>query len=154
MLKSCSKCGKIHPKGYICRNNTPLPAARDSDADRFRNTQAWKKKATDIKKRDLYLCRVCLCGIYNTQKRLNNKQLSVHHIIPLKVNFDLRLDNDNLITLCDYHHELAEKGAIPTAFLREIAASPICFNELKRDTPLPLALSRSGGTTSTPHFCK
>lgn len=131
MQKSCSKCGKIHPKGYICRNKASVAVERNSEADLFRNTQAWKKKTEDIKQRDLYLCRVCFCGIYSTKNRLNNKRLSVHHIIPIKVDFDKRLDNDNLITLCDYHHELAEKGAIPAAFLRETAVSPIRFIELK-----------------------
>lgn len=131
MLKSCSKCGKVHPKGYVCQHKCVEASVRNSEADRFRNTQTWRNKAIDIKKRDFYLCRVCLRGDYNTINRLNSNRLSVHHIIPLKNDFGKRLDDDNLITLCDYHHELAEKGAIPAAFLRGLAASPLRFTELK-----------------------
>lgn len=123
LLKACSKCGRIHSKKHKCDTKT-VSSVRDSQADQFRNTQTWKKKAIKIKERDLYLCRVCLQNLYNTNKRLNNKNLSVHHITPLKEDFELRLDSDNLITLCSYHHELAESGAIPSEVLRELAKIP------------------------------
>ena len=65
------------------------------------------RKAAEILERDYHCCRVCLsAGI------INSNDLSVHHIIPLKDDYDRRLDNDNLITLCRYHHEAAERGHI------------------------------------------
>ena len=50
------------------------------------------------------------------------KELEVHHIIPLEEDYNKRLDSDNLITLCRYHHELAEKGEISREELQKIIA--------------------------------
>lgn len=86
----------------------------------FRNSSAWRRKREEIKKRDLYLCQACLKKLRGTEKRLTTEDLSVHHIRPLKSNFEERLDNSNLITLCSYHHELAEKGAISASELLDI----------------------------------
>ena len=63
-------------------------------------------------KRDLYLCVACRHKLPGYVRQLNNEELSVHHIKPLKTNYDLRLDDDNLITLCRVHHEMAEKNEI------------------------------------------
>ena len=52
-----------------------------------------------------------------------NSDLSVHHIVPLKVDYDRRLDNDNLITLCRYHHEAAERGYISRLELANITCA-------------------------------
>lgn len=38
--------------------------------------------------------------------------ISVHHIIQLKDDFERRLDPFNLISVCSYHHELCENGRI------------------------------------------
>ena len=130
MLKSCSRCGKVHEKGYVCSAGKVLQP-RESEADRFRNKQIWRKKAAQIKKRDYQMCRVCERGEYNTVIRYNAHNISVHHIVPLEEDFTRRLDDENLITLCRYHHELAEKDEIPRDFLKNLA-----------DTPLPLPESR------------
>jgi hypothetical protein len=45
----------------------------------------------------------------------------VHHIIPIAEDDSKRLDNDFLITLCEFHHEAAEAGKIPRAELIEMA---------------------------------
>lgn len=122
MLKSCAKCGKIHPKGFICV--LPDKQERNSQADKFRNTQSWRRKSEEIKTRDFHLCRICLSNMYNTKLKYNSQRLSVHHIIPLAEDFERRFDNDNLITLCSYHHELAERGVIPRRILLELAEKP------------------------------
>ena len=122
MLKACSKCGKIHERSYIC---TPaIMQQRNSEADKFRNTQTWRRKSESIKKRDRYFCRVCLEKLYNTRLRYNGERLSVQHIIPLAEDFGRRLDDSNLITLCAYHHELAERGTIPRRELLALAQKP------------------------------
>lgn len=110
MKKACKYCGKIHEIKEIC-DKKPVFKRGDRE-DRFRWTQAWKDKREYIKERDQYLCQACLNDMYGTVKRLTTDKLSVHHIKPLKTNFELRLDDNNLITLCDMHHELAEKGQI------------------------------------------
>ena len=124
MLKACSKCGRIHERGYKCTTEAAVKQARNSDADRFRNTQDWRRKSENIKKRDMHLCRVCMTKQYNTILQYNARKLSVHHIVPLTEDYDRRLDDDNLITLCSYHHELAERGAIPRHLLRDLARIP------------------------------
>jgi 5-methylcytosine-specific restriction endonuclease McrA len=48
--------------------------------------------------------------------------LSVHHITSLKEDFSKRLDNDNLITLCELCHRKAEVGAIKKEELYKINA--------------------------------
>ena len=120
MLKACSRCGRVHERSFVCIPMKKQKYKRDSQADRFRSTQVWKRKAAAIQKRDCHLCRVCL-----TQKRYNSSRLSVHHIIPLCEDYDRRLDDDNLITLCGYHHELAERGAIPRSELLRLAGDSV-----------------------------
>lgn len=107
MLKACSRCGRIHKPGECTAGIKYTQKIRDSEADRFRNRKIWRRKADEILERDGHCCRVCLsAGV------INSTDLSVHHIVPLKVDYDRRLDNDNLITLCRYHHEAAERGRI------------------------------------------
>ena len=65
--------------------------------------------------RDKYLCQVCL---KNNIYTYNN--LQIHHIIPINIDYSKRLDSDNLITLCTYHHHQAEKGLITREQLLEI----------------------------------
>lgn len=121
MKKACSKCGKIHEKNYVCTVNQGV-FKRFAEADIFRNRRTWKRKAEEIRNRDLHLCQVCVRGLYNTMKQYNSRSLSVHHIVPLAEDFERRLDHGNLITLCTYHHELAERGKIPRALLFSITA--------------------------------
>lgn len=124
MLKACSKCGRIHERGYICTAGVQVKQERDSPADKFRNTQEWRRKSEAIKNRDIHLCRICLTKQYNSQLQYNARRLSVHHIVPLNEDYSKRLDDDNLITLCSYHHELAEHGAIPRRVLLDLARTP------------------------------
>ena len=115
MKKACPKCGRIHDKGFICR---PVEKTeRKSAADKFRGRNSWKKKRRIILERDFAMCRICAA-----QGDYRSKAVSVHHITPLISDFSKRLDDDNLICLCDYHHELAEKGAISADLLRSLAA--------------------------------
>ena len=65
---------------------------------------------------------MCIRDRYNTNYRYTYKELEVHHIIPIEEDYSKRLDDTNLITLCRYHHELAEKKEIPGEELLEIVA--------------------------------
>lgn len=116
MKRYCTVCGRIH--NGCCPRPMPI-RGRNSAADKFRNTQVWKHKAAEILERDFHCCRVCLAaGI------LTNRDLSVHHIVSLQKDYERRLDNDNLITLCRFHHEQAERGAISKRELLELAGTP------------------------------
>lgn len=111
MLKSCSYCGKIHPKGYVCAKK-PKREYKITNIDKFRWSKAWQKKREWIKKRDNYLCQICLRKLHKTLKQYNYDELDVHHIVPINEDWDKRLNDDNLITLCSYHHKMAEQGEI------------------------------------------
>lgn len=112
MKRYCTICHKIH------EGRCKPVFARDSRADRFRNTQAWRSKSAVILDRDYHCCRVCYAA-----GNICTSGLSVHHITPLAVDYDRRLEEDNLITLCRFHHEQAERGAIKAGFLRELAGA-------------------------------
>ena len=64
MLKTCQYCG-IVPYNHICPHKAK-GKKEVTDIDRFRWTKAWQKKREEIKKRDLYLCQICIREIYNT----------------------------------------------------------------------------------------
>ncbi len=112
MLKSCGYCGKIHDSKYIC-NAKPKRNKSITETEKFRWTNKWQKKREEIKKRDLYLCQICIRELYNTINKYNTEDLSVHHNIPINEDYNKRLDNNNLLTVCNYHHELCESGKIP-----------------------------------------
>lgn len=110
MMKACSRCGKIHESGHKCYANSRNYYQSDPKIRKFRNSGAWHKKAEEIKERDKFLCVVCL-----KNNAYNYRDLSVHHIQPLSENWDLRLENSNLITVCETHHKDCECGKIPRA---------------------------------------
>lgn len=121
VLKSCSYCGGIHKRGQRCPSK-PVPTKNATYIDRFRWSRAWKNKRAHIVDRDKHLCQICLRNLYNTQKRYNFTDIEVHHIEPIADAWDKRLEDDNLIALCRYHHELAEMGEIPMEELKNIIA--------------------------------
>lgn len=127
MLKSCSYCGRIHDSKYIC-SAKPKKNRAITEADKFRWTSIWQRKREEIKKRDLYLCQICIRELYNTITKYNTEELSVHHNIPISVEYNKRLDNSNLLTVCDYHHKMCDRGEIP----REEVQRIIDEQELKK----------------------
>lgn len=121
MLTSCKYCGKIHDTKYDCGQKPKQTSKKmPTDLDRFRWTKAWQRKREQTKERDKHMCMVCKANMYMTTNQYNTEDLSVHHIVPLAQAFDKRLDDDNLITLCSYHHDLAERGEIPKEVLQHL----------------------------------
>lgn len=119
MLKSCQYCGKIHDSKYDC-GKKPKSSKRKTSIYNFHRSAQWTAKSIKIRERDHYLCQCCMRNMAGTMQILNYKRLSVHHIIPIEEDWEKRLDDDNLITLCDYHHEQAESGRIEREMLIEI----------------------------------
>ena len=119
MLKSCKYCGRIHDSKYNC-GKAQRRKTTDTDIQAFRRTNKWKEKSIEIRERDHHLCQVCLRGLHMASRPLNYTGLSVHHIVPVSEAPDRKLDNDNLITLCSFHHELAESGYITREELKKI----------------------------------
>lgn len=119
MKISCQYCGRIHEKKFDC-GKKPIRVKKRYEKDAFRSSYIWQKKAEEIKERDNYLCQFCIRNYKGTKSRLNSVRLSVHHAVPLKEDFELRLENDNLITTCDVHHEMAESGEISRDDVKQV----------------------------------
>lgn len=115
MLKACSRCGKIHDFNYSC-NVGKYRKFADTTESRLRSKRAWQVKRDNIKESAFNLCEVC-----KAQGTLTYTSLEIHHIIKIKDNEALYLDNDNLICLCTYHHKQADRGELSTDYLRELA---------------------------------
>ena len=116
MKRACSRCGRVHAAGYECPQKPKPTTKRCKAIDRFRGSGLWKAKRTEILERDKGLCVACRLGLAGDEDLVPAD--SVHHIVPLAEDFELRLENDNLISLCAYHHELAERGEIAAEELR------------------------------------
>ena len=118
MKKTCKYCGVV-PLDHVCphakKRTSRHTRSEDGSIEAFRSSALWQRKRGSIKARDLYLCRYCLV----IRGRANPNKLEVHHIEPLAERFDLRLDDDNLITMCDTDHKLADAGKISKDELRK-----------------------------------
>jgi len=127
MLITCRYCGKVHERSYDCgrrpkRKYNKGYIRRDEREAKFRRSEAWKQKSLEIRRRDNFLCQVCSRRMHvSTEDRtLVYEGLSVHHAVPIYLAWDRRLDDDNLITLCSRHHEMAERGEIGLDEINEI----------------------------------
>lgn len=107
MLRSCKYCNKIHEFNQVCEKK-PKKIKKINYIDRFRWSKKWQEKREEIKRRDNFLCQLCLRNAEGTSRQYEYENLSVHHAIPLEKNFEKGLDNDNLITVCSTHHKMCE----------------------------------------------
>lgn len=82
----------------------------DQQCRKFYNSSAWKRKRIEILRRDSFMCVVCRKRLESgddlpiTQRRIR-KAYTVHHIKELRDFPELRLDNDNLISVCHECHD-------------------------------------------------
>ena len=107
-LKPCNKPGcpnlthttycEQHQKTKAENNRYYDKYHRTDRSKKFYHSSAWKKVRKLIKVRDNGLCQECL----------DNKRITVgtivDHIIPLSVDWNKRLDEDNLQLLCQSCH--------------------------------------------------
>ena len=113
MLKSCSKCGRIHAYNFKC-NGGILPTTNEQA---LRRGSRWTAKSRDIRERSFYLCAVCKAqGILKA-----DDAVEVHHIRKLKDYPNGLLEDENLICLCVYHHKQADNGELDADYLRTLA---------------------------------
>jgi 5-methylcytosine-specific restriction protein A len=79
----------------------------------FYKSGNWKKKRENVLRRDEYMCREC------KRYGLSTAATMVHHIFPLELYPERRIDSTNLLSLCNschgkMHiretHELTDKG--------------------------------------------
>lgn len=119
IYRSCKWCGRTHKENYICYKKSPKQK-KNTEAVKFRNSMVWQSKREEIKKRDKYLCQVCIRNLYEPRYQYQYEDLHVHHAVPVIENESGHLDNNNLITLCSEHHHMADKGKIPLMEIKEI----------------------------------
>lgn len=84
--------------------------------DKLRSKYNWTRKSLEIREKSHYLCAVC-----KDRNIISFGDTQVHHIEKLNYRPDLMFDNYNLITLCRYHHKLADKGKLNPEYLKRLA---------------------------------
>lgn len=114
LKKLCSKCNKVIKYGTTrcneceAKHNEQKKSdykyydlnIRGKDTHDFYNSPAWKKVKKAIRVRDNGgMCVMCM-----KENRIKFADL-VHHIDPIKDNYDKRLSYSNLICLCNKHHK-------------------------------------------------
>ena len=109
----CSKCGKIHRKGFNCKTQREYKGGKER---RLRSSYKWTEKSKEIRDSAHYLCEVC-----KAEGRLTYDGVEVHHIVKVRDDESLLLDNYNLICLCTAHHRDADDGKIDVDYLKDIA---------------------------------
>lgn len=119
MLKSCKYCGKYHDSKYDC-GKKPRIQKKITYIDQFRSSRRWREKREQIRRRDKSLCQICIRNLYGADRQYNYDHLSVHHAVPIEADYDKRLDDDNLLTVCGIHHEMCEAGQIPYEEVQKI----------------------------------
>ena len=115
MYKSCSKCGKIHKSKYRCHAIKRI-VYQGGNERKLRSTWKWTEKSREIRERAHYLCEVC-----KDKGRITYEGIEVHHIIKVKDDESLLLDNNNLICLCTAHHKQADNNQLDINYLKDLA---------------------------------
>lgn len=142
MFKSCKWCDWIHGEGFACPKK-PIKKRKykpkeSTEVVRFRSSYKWNVQRELVKKRDNYLCQICFRELYFMVKKYNYCDVQVHHVVPISIDKNLRLDNPNLITLCPFHHRMCENGEIP----RNIVTAIINEQEQKNLSIPPTIIER------------
>lgn len=100
----------------MCNVNRVYKSNQGGQERELRSSYAWTKKSQEIRERANYLCEVCRDqGVYTY------KELEVHHIVKLRDDKELLLDNNNLVCLCVKHHKEADDGILNADYLKDLA---------------------------------
>lgn len=114
MLRSCTKCGRIHDINFKCNGGGRLPQTAEQA---LRRRTSWTNKSKEIRERSKYLCAVCL----DKGEARADDDIEVHHIRKLRDYPEGLLEDDNLVCLCTLHHKQADNGILSAEYLRELA---------------------------------
>lgn len=115
MLRSCSRCGKVHSTSIEC-SRAIKRKYKDTEENKLRGKYSWKVKRDSVKERANYICEVCRAmGDYTP------KAIEVHHIVKLRDDPLGLLEDNNLVALCIEHHKQADRGEIDIDYLRKLA---------------------------------
>lgn len=99
------KCGqqiqKYSIKCLTCHNKDQ-DLGKSTERTKFQNSKEWKEVRTNAFIRDDFQCQICyVYGVF----------LNAHHLKKYHTHPELRLDVDNLLTVCEEcHYEIHTKG--------------------------------------------
>lgn len=133
-LKTCTYCHKIHDSSVKCGGKKDYYRekngrySKDKDYISFIKSKEWRNKSVEIKLLDSYCCLLC-----KSLDLTSPTYLEVHHISKVRNNFEKRLDNDNLITLCVFHHKQADSNNISSSELCELINKYRINNAIDKD---------------------
>lgn len=86
-------------KGETNRQYNKFRETYDKEYVSFYHSKKWKEKRQQVLRRDNYLCQRCL-----KEFDIITIATLVDHIVPSKIDWELRLDINNLQSLCDECH--------------------------------------------------
>lgn len=99
-IRECDKCSKRQGKEAKKSYKTYKNRRPDSEEQEFyNNDKDWKFTKKTVNQRDFGMCRLC---------KKKHRDI-VHHIEPLKEDWSLRINMDNLICLCNRCHFYVHK---------------------------------------------
>lgn len=113
IYKMCSRCGRRIPEGKTCPCQTIRKAESDKHYDRFQRDQ----KSTDFYKSGIWLATrqrvLTLDNMMDVYQYVINGRVvpadTVHHIVPLKSDWNRRIDISNLMSLHHDTHSMIER---------------------------------------------
>ena len=109
IYKHCSRCGKRIEAGTTCqclkdRHKEYDKYSRDRRSKQYYNSREWEA----VREHVLQLDEGIDVYVYMTQGIVIRAD-TVHHIVPLKENWNLRSNEDNLISLNHDTHSMIEQ---------------------------------------------
>ena len=97
----------------------------DDKEQAFYKTTGWKQARKAALARDNYLCQDCLKMGYVVPAQ------TVHHIIPIKIMWQLRLIIDNMICLCESCHQQRHRK-LNEKEIKKMLQNCNIYNEIKK----------------------
>lgn len=97
--QKCSKCMVADNKKYKQKKIN----RKDYDINKFYSEKKWIEIRNKVRQRDRKLCLFCL-----DENKIESVDV-VHHIVPIKEDESLAYDMNNLICLCNKHHNLVHE---------------------------------------------
>lgn len=106
MAKYCYEqgCRTLVTTGRYCENHKRRQRNKGSNNKSFYNSQHWKDVKAFCYQRDQGKCTECGKFVYGHSAQH-------HHIVPIRERSDLKLDPNNITTLCPTCHMLVENAS-------------------------------------------
>lgn len=102
---------ELKNKEWKIKNHYKAPS-KNTKEEKFYSSKSWQDLRNYIKARDNYLCQECL-----KEGRIT-EATQVHHIVTILEDFNKRFDEENLVSLCNYHHKKAHGKLTKTEILK------------------------------------